>query len=105
MVTVRVNPGICGLNSIVKIHSDDMQHALIDIVSDCPSIKSMEQDLKEVDGFEECFSKLGASKVAETAKKYCKHTACPVPCAILKGIEVACGLALPKDVEIKIEKD
>lgn len=34
-----------------------------------------------------------------------KHAACPVPSAIIKGVEVACGLALPKDVEIKIAKE
>lgn len=104
MVTVSVNPGICGLKSIIKINSEDMQNAQIEMITDCPNIKPMEQELKEVDGFEECFSKLGESKVYEMGKKYCKHTACPVPCAIIKGIEVSCGLALPRDVEIKIEK-
>lgn len=43
-------------------------------------------------------------KIYELAKKYCKHAACPVPSAIIKGVEVACGLALPKDVEIRIAK-
>jgi len=28
-----------------------------------------------------------------------------VPTAIIKGMEVVCGLALPKDVEIRIEKE
>lgn len=28
-----------------------------------------------------------------------------VPTAIIKGMEVACGLALPKDVGIRIEKE
>ena len=104
MVEVKVNPGVCGLKSIIKVNSEDMQNALIEIITDCPNIKPLEWELKEVDGFEECFSKLGESKVYELGKKYCKHAACPVPSAIIKGIEVACGLALPKDVEIKIEK-
>ncbi|MCK5198809.1 MAG: hypothetical protein KAR21_10680 [Spirochaetales bacterium] len=29
---------------------------------------------------------------------------CPVPGAILKGVEVACGLVLLKDVNIEIRK-
>jgi L-fucose isomerase-like protein len=66
---------------------------------------ALEFELKEVDGFEECFSKLGDSTVYELAKKYCKHAACPVPSAIVKGIEVACSLALPRDVEFHITKD
>src|SRR5689334_10253224 len=102
MVEVKVNPGVCGLKTSIKVKSEDAQTAVIEICTDCPNIKPMEQELKEVDGYEECFSKLGDSKVYELAKKYCRHAACPVPSAIIKGVEVACGLALPKDVEIKI---
>lgn len=29
---------------------------------------------------------------------------CPVPMAIVKGVEAAIGAALPKDVVVKIEK-
>jgi len=104
VVEVKVNPGVCRFNTIIKVDSEDMQNAVIEIVTECPNIKPLEQELKEVDGYEECFAKLGDSKVYELAKKYCKHPACPVPSAIIKGIEVACGLALPKDVEIKISK-
>ena len=104
MVEVKVNPGICGLNTSIKVDSEDMQTAVIEICTDCPNIKPMEQELKEVDGFEVCFSKIGDSVVYELAKKYCKHPGCPVPAAIIKGVEVACALALPKDVEIKITK-
>lgn len=105
MVEVKVNPGVCGLKSIIKINSEDMKNAFIEVTTDCPNIKPLEQELKEVDAYEECFAKLGESKVYELAKRHCKHAACPVPAAIIKGIEVACGLALPKDVEIKIEKN
>ncbi|MHB1443957.1 MAG: DUF6951 family protein [Candidatus Humimicrobiaceae bacterium] len=38
----------------------------------------------------------------ETCRKYCKHAACPVPSGIIKAIEVACRLALPKDVCFEI---
>jgi hypothetical protein len=104
MVEVKVNPGICGLNTVIKVDSEDMQNAVIEIVTECPNIKPMEQELKEADGYEECFARLGDSMVYQLANKYCKHSACPVPSAIIKGIEVACGLALPKDVDIKISK-
>jgi hypothetical protein len=104
MVEVNVNPGICGLNTLIKVDSDDMQNASVETISDCPYIKKIGQELTEVDGYEECFSKFGESMIYSLSKKYCKHVACPVPSAILKGVEVACGLALPKDVEIKISK-
>jgi hypothetical protein len=104
MIEVKVNPGVCGFITTIKVSSEDMQTAVIEISTDCPNIKPLEQELTEADGFEECFSKLGDSKVYELARKYCKHAACPVPSAIIKGIEAACGLALPKDVEIRISK-
>lgn len=104
MVEVKVNAGICGFNTVIRVDSEDMQNAVLEITTECSNIKPMEQELKEVDGFEECFSKVGDSKVYELAKKYCKHAACPIPPAIIKGIEVACGLALPKDVDIRISK-
>lgn len=104
MAEVKVDAGICGFRTIIKVKSEDMQNAALEITTECPSLKPLEQELKELDAFEECFSKLGESKVYELAKKYCKHAACPVPSAIIKGLEVACGLALPKDVEIRISK-
>ena len=102
---VEINPGVCGLKTVVRVHSEDMQNAVIEISTECPNIKPMELELKEVDGYAECFSKLGDSTVYELARKYCRHAACPVPPAILKGIEVACGLALPRDVHFTITKD
>lgn len=104
MTEVKVNAGVCGFQTIIRVTSEDMQTAVIEMDTQCPNLKPMSQELKEVDAFEECFSKFGDSKVYELAKKYCKHPACPVPSAIIKGIEVACGLALPKDVEITISK-
>lgn len=104
MVEVKVNAGVCGYITTIKVDSEDMQNAVIEIQTDCPNIKPMGQELKEVDGYEECFSKIGDSKVYEISRKYCKHAACPVPTAIIKGVEAACGLALPRDADIKIVK-
>ena len=35
MVEVKVNPGVCGLKSIIKVNSEDMQNVLIEIITDC----------------------------------------------------------------------
>lgn len=105
MVNVDVNPGICGLKTAIKVDSEDGQTATLEIVSDCGYIKSIAQELKEVDGYEVCFAKFGESEIFRLANKYCKHPACPVPTAMIKGVEAACGLALPKTVEISITKN
>jgi hypothetical protein len=104
MIEVKVNPGICGLCSTIKCDSEDEQDVTIDFTTECPSLKPLEQELKEIDGYGVCFAKFGDGVIYEQARKYCRHPGCPVPPAIVKGIEVACGLALPKDAEIKIEK-
>lgn len=105
MAEVNVEPGVCGLKSTIKVTSEDEQNATIEFETECPNLKPLETELKEVDGFTECFAKVGEGQIYGLARKYCRHAACPVPCAIIKGVEVACGLALPRDVTIQITKD
>jgi hypothetical protein len=103
MAEVKVNPGICGLETHITITADE-DAANILITSQCPDIQKMQQDIQEIDCIEECFSKMGDSRVYRAAGKHCRHVGCPVPSAILKGLEVACGYALPKNVEFIIRK-
>ena len=102
MVVVKVDPGICGMQTIINVESEDSQEASIDIKSDCQYIQSIAAELKQVDALEECFGEICNTKTYALANKYCRHTACPIPSAIIKGVEVACELAIPKDVEMKI---
>ena len=104
MIVVEVDPGICGLTSKIKITSTDMQHAAIEIESDCPDIRDLAAEIRQVEGYAEVFAKVGQSSIYELARKHCKHAACPVPMAIVKGVEAAIGAALPRDVSVKISK-
>ncbi len=99
---VNVDPGICGLKSKIAVESSDMMSAKVSLVSDCPDIVKIGENIKEIDSMKDVFAKLGDSSVYKLGHEFCKHGTCPVPGAILKGIEVACGLALPKDVHIGI---
>jgi hypothetical protein len=104
MVVVDVDPGVCGMPSKIKISSQNMQHATVEIESACPDIQALAEELGDVDGYSEAFNKVGSSPVYELARKHCKHATCPVPMAIVKGVEAAIGAALPKDVVVNIEK-
>jgi hypothetical protein len=104
MITVTVDAGVCGFETVIKAESEDMQNVKLKIESNCADIQSMADELKELDAFKENFTKIGESAVYESARRYCKHTACPVPAGIHKAIEAAAGLALPKDASIKVEK-
>ncbi len=102
MVTAKVNAGVCGFTAIIKAMPKEGHMAGISMETDCPNLKPMEAELKEADAYKECFARVGESPVFNLARKYCKHAACPVPTAIVKAIEAAAKLALPKDVQIEL---
>lgn len=104
MSKVTVEAGICGFVTTIDAFLEDKHNVRLVIETDCPSLKPMTEELTTVDGMKECFSKIGESMVFQIIRKYCKHAACPVPTAIIKGIEVACNFALPKDVKMNIIK-
>jgi len=104
MATVEILPGICGLKTKLILTADEDQMVQVEIESECPCVAAMQEELKDLDGYNECFSKYSSSTVYSAAEKNIKHLACPVPTAIIKGMEVACGLALPKNVNLVIEK-
>ncbi|MFA6508165.1 MAG: hypothetical protein WCT14_18825 [Treponemataceae bacterium] len=104
MATVRVDPGICGLKSIVTVMSEDCQTCEVKIESECEAIRALAQDLKTLDGFDAAFKPFAENPVYIAAGKNYKHAACPVPSAIIKAAEIACALALPMNVEFIVEK-
>ncbi|HUX11630.1 MAG TPA: hypothetical protein VMW87_01305 [Spirochaetia bacterium] len=105
MTTVTVDAGICGFKTVIRVTSGDSQHATVELRTSCPNIKPMESVPLEVDAYVECFAGIGESSIYETARTFCKHPGCPLPSGIIKGIEVACGLALPKDALIRVSKE
>lgn len=98
----KVDAGICGFKTIIEASLKERNIVEISMQTECPSLKPMAEELKEVDAYKECFAKVGESPVFHLARKYCKHAACPVPTAIIKDVEVAAKLALPKNVVIEL---
>ncbi len=104
MSTAKINAGVCGFTTIVNVESEDAQMAKISIKTQCPNIKPLETDPLEVDGFAVCFGKVGEGEVFAWCRPKCIHAACPVPTGIVKAVEVACEIALPRDVTIELSK-
>ena len=102
MTKVCVDPGICGLKTTLEIEKLSAKRVKVGIQSQCDAMVKMGEALGELDTYHEVFSEFGKSSTFEMAQKHCKHAACPVPTAILKGIEVECGLALAADVHMEI---
>lgn len=103
MAKVSVSSGICGFSIKIIASSDDGQNVKLAFETDCPNIARAQKELKEVDAYQELFAKPHETSTYKIFSQYIPHISCPIYTAIFKAIEVASGMALPKDVTIKIE--
>ncbi len=99
MTKVTIRPGICGLNTVV-IAEKEKKKVRLTIVTDCDMVRAMAEELKELD-IMATFTGFLTNPVYRAASKHLRHVTCPVPCGILKALEVEAGLALPRDVSIE----
>ncbi len=107
MAKVEVDAGICGFHTVIEAVSADGESVRLSIRSDCAHVAKMAEALEaagELDAYEQIFTAFGKNTVTEAAV-HLKHVVCTVPAGVLKAIEVACSLALPKDVHLAISRD
>lgn len=105
MAKVVIDAGICGNVSEVKAELVEGFKVRLHIESTCASIKKMAGQLNEVDALQEFNAKSTDSAIRKAFVENSSHAACPVPAGIIKAVEVAAGLALPKDASIKVSKE
>ncbi len=103
MSKTEINSGICGHITTVEATMEGKVCKLT-ITSDCQAIQELAQELTEVNPLMEISCKRATPQTLQMGLKHCYHAACPVPVGIIKAIEVAANLALPKDVLIKVSK-
>jgi hypothetical protein len=103
MAKADIFSGICGFTTNVEttLEGDTCKVA---IDSQCKSIQKLAAELKEVDPYREFTYRRNMPLTLEMAAKFCAHAACPVAVGIIKAVEIEAGLALPKDVTIKLAK-
>ncbi len=104
MTKVKVFAGACGFTSVIKAQSCGQTTVKVEIISACTMLRHMNEDMGELDWKKGIFNKITESVIYQSASEHIKHTDCPVPCAIIKAIQVEIGAAVPKDVEIRIQK-
>ena len=104
MAQVKINPGICGFHTVVTVTADEDMQVQVAIESGCPAVAAMQAELQGLDGYGEVLGQWGSSTISKVGAARCTHAACPVPSGIIKGVEVACGLALPAPVTFDISK-
>ncbi|MDP2917562.1 MAG: hypothetical protein Q8O16_06510 [Dehalococcoidia bacterium] len=103
MTRIIVDPGICGFKATVEVARQDRLKVKISIATECDMIKALGAELAELD-WREALGKPSESPVYKCAFRHIKHTACPLPSAVLKAVEVEVGAALPRDVVFHFEK-
>jgi len=105
----EIDAGVCGFKTIAVATCDDEQHVKIDIHSGCEKVRAMAAALGEkgpVDAYQE-ISPAAPSIVLGAAREALKGccAACAAPVGVFKAMQVAAGLALPKDITIRLAKD
>ncbi|MFA5864283.1 MAG: hypothetical protein WC975_06305 [Phycisphaerae bacterium] len=106
---VSVDAGICGFHTKIMSVSEDGQTVEFQIETGCEKIKALAQALKEkepVDAYQE-ISPTGESVVLSVVRSTLKGccAGCAVPVGLFKAMQIAAGLALPKDIMITISKE
>ncbi len=103
MAKAEVFSGVCGFTTVVDARLEG-KVCKLHIESQCEAIQKLAGELTEVSPFQEISFRRSTPQTLQAGAKYCTHAACPVPVGIIKAVEVEAGLALPKDVSIKLSK-
>ena len=106
--TVEIDTGICGLRTTARVHSEDSQNVTFDIDTNCDKIARLCQTLVEkghIDAYQE-ISPSGPAEIMTAAREILTGccAGCAVPVGLFKAMQVAAGLALPKNITIKLER-
>lgn len=105
MAQAAVISGVCGFRTVVDATVDDSYVVRLQITSDCAHICDLAKALTHVSAFHEVGSPISETETYQAASRCKLHAACPVPCSILKAMEITAGLALPADVLITLQAD
>jgi len=102
----EIDAGICGFHTTVRASSEDEQHVTFVVETNCEKIQRLGALLKErdpLDAYEE-INPASASILMTTVRAVLPGccAGCAVPVGLFKAMQVAAGLALPKDISIQV---
>ncbi len=102
-VSLNVDSGVCRFNAKVECW---MEEGLLkcSIISRCKHVQEFAEALEPCEMMDAMKMPFSDNKVYITGGKTLKHSTCPLPMAVLKGFDVAAGLALKRDVSVIFDK-
>lgn len=105
MATLHVEPGICGFSAEVRVFRIQPRSVAFDIKSECKQVMILARQLEKLEMKDILRGPIQENPVYEKAGKSGLHSACPVPCALIKAAEVELGLALARDIQISFHME
>lgn len=105
----KIDAGVCGFFTDIEACSADNMFVEFQIESDCERIRGLSDALLTkgpINAYEE-ISPASDSVIMSTARECLKGccAGCAAPVGLFKSMQVAAGLALPKDISIHITKE
>lgn len=104
MTKATIHAGQCGFVTTVEAVTEGRRSVILAIHSGCDAVRKLAEELKQVDPYREMAFRGEGPRILELARRYLKHSACPVPVGIIKSVELASGMGLPVDVVINLER-
>lgn len=104
MTKIKVDTGQCGMEAVVEVKKKDKGAFELRITSPCAMVTKLAEEVPTLT-LADAFKMLLENPVYKKSAKCLRHVACPVPCAVLKALEVEAGLGVPKDVSIHFIRD
>ena len=104
-IYLAVDPGICGFTCTIEGWRKQERVAGFKILeSECEMINKLSASIDEL-AIKDLFLPLTRNPIFVSADRACCHTACPVPVAVVKTLEVVLGLAVAKEVSLHFSND
>jgi hypothetical protein len=102
-VSLQVDPGVCRFKAKIECWvEDDLLRC--SIISGCKHVQDFAAAIEPMEMMDAMRMPFSENKVYVIGGKTLKHSTCPMPMAVLKGFEVAAGLALKRDVVVAFDK-
>jgi len=88
----------------VEVQKKDKKTFAVVITSECEMVGKLAKEITELTLID-AYKGLLNNPVYTKGAACLKHVSCPVPCSILKALEVEAGLNVPKDCVIHFIKE
>ena len=101
MTIIEVEDCSCGFHSKITISMDEPENVKVNISSGCDAANFWGRGLQRIN-WRECFGPEPLkSELWLSAMEKLNHRSCPLPIAVLRGIECVIGINVPANINIR----